>query len=250
MCGVGYGYNATTSLCLSCPDDSYKVNISNGTCELKTEDGYYIRLRFAGMSSASLTESDRQIIINIVAGPLNIDPSFVKIMTEQDITSSSTTRRLLQESEQERAVLVLIFVDSSTVDIVSLNETTVNQYMRDNYDDQVLPYVVIDGSDFVQDSKFNPTVVIIDTINIYMGDSETTALPTWIIVIIIAGGVSSIVIVNFIVWYYCRKSTAANTTQNRLFEQSITIPELSQNEKDRCLDVADFYKFSRRSIHA
>jgi len=75
-------------------------------------------------------------------------------------------------------------------------------------------------------------------------------LPIWLIVSIVAGGVTIVGIVIILTWYYCRKSTAANLAQNQQFKQSISIPELSPYEKKRCLDVADFYKFSRRSTNA
>ena len=239
MCGVGYGYIASNASCASCPMESYKANVSNDECVSKTDDGYYINLR-VGTNSANLTESSRQILKSAVAGSLNIDISMVRIISVQDLAFSSITRRLLQDGSN---ALLLVFVDSSTVEISKLTDETINQYLTENYDDEVIPSVSVEGIDFVKDKIFNPTVLLATAT-----PSQTSPILIW--VILIAGGVSIVVLVVVLTWYYCRKSMDDNISQNHKFEMPISIPELSRKQKERCLDIADFYKFSKRSTIA
>ena len=89
-----------------------------------------------------------------------------------------------------------------------------NQYLTENYDDGVLPFVALEGFDFVAGTIFNPTVLLATTT-----PSQTALLPIWVIVVIVAGGVFIVGLVIVLTWYYCRKSKAANLAQNEHFEQ-------------------------------
>jgi hypothetical protein len=238
MCGVGYGYNDSTSSCASCPVDYFKSIVNNEECIKKSVTGYYVRFRLE-ISITEFTQQVRQNVLNIIAGILNMDVSMLKIVSVEDLSLSSNARRLLQEESDTQ---VDIFVNGTDVDISLLSAIEINSIMSELYasEESAPPFVRLET---IATTPF-VSVTLPDTTPLHENKPLPYNKPLAVgLVVGISIGATFLVciIVIFMAW-----TPAKNTN----LEASVAIPELHNNVSERRLDVSNFYQFGTRPSKA
>ena len=196
----------------------------------------------------NFTEHLKQILINLIAQILNIEINLISIISVQDLSLSSVTRRLLQSGPN--TLIVEIFVNDSTANMTLLTEERINYLLELNYAPErlMLPYVLLDSIEFLSEEMINSRSLT--TTSPFSTTTLKNTSTSFTIVLGFAAGLIFLVLA--LVWVNTSNVKDENYASNielkesSEFQHLIPVPELSDNVTTNSMNIADFYNVSRQ----